>query len=157
MGSQRIRHNWATELNWTELRIIGRCGPGHLSCEQSDLNIRQVCKRWVSSCFDSRNPTYSKVLPEGSESFWKWAGKEPGLMWKITTSFGLGGVWDRQRLGLLQMVCKWLEPARGHKLEEMLKWYGMTYFLLVWKTEFEDVFHSQRLWQSYISWWVVFT
>lgn len=67
---------------------------------------------------------------EGSGSFWKRAGKEPGLMWKITTSFGFGGVWDRQRLDLLQTVCKWLEPARGHKLEEMLKSYDMTYFLL---------------------------
>ena len=30
MGSQRVRHDWATELNWTELNIILICDP-HLS------------------------------------------------------------------------------------------------------------------------------
>ena len=51
MGSQRVGHNWVTELNWTELQSqINRCSnQGNLLCPfvnyliQSLLNILHAC------------------------------------------------------------------------------------------------------------------
>ena len=47
MGLQRVRHDWATELNWTELLDIGVHSP-----------VRTPLL-WFCSCLDWRGPAYS--------------------------------------------------------------------------------------------------
>ena len=47
MGSQRVRHNWATELNWTELSDWG-----HTHCLQKFFDLMGPCYSlvWSSLC-----------------------------------------------------------------------------------------------------------
>ena len=44
MGSQRVRHDWATELNWTRLYVFKNCPQGTFICDYSthvDLSTKR--------------------------------------------------------------------------------------------------------------------
>ena len=47
MGSQRVGHNWVTELNWTELKLVWRRG--------------QQRMRWLDDITDSTDMNLSKL------------------------------------------------------------------------------------------------
>ena len=57
MGSQRVRHNWATELNWTECQFQDLFFSGkpkkryHLHCRHSQpvKNLPAIWETWVQS------------------------------------------------------------------------------------------------------------
>ena len=94
MGSQRVRHNWVTELDWTELSRreaikVGWCGAWRLPtgwCEQrtmrdhmhlqisnnSDLTDLFTKKRWIDSfrlivCENSLSCIYQLDLVRGKK------------------------------------------------------------------------------------------
>ena len=49
MGSQRVGHDWATELNWTELKF-------HLNvCQQLPLFVRDLKLMWILLSGESWN------------------------------------------------------------------------------------------------------
>ena len=49
MGSQRVGHDWATELNWTELKV-------HLNvCQQLPLFVRDLKLLWILLSGESWN------------------------------------------------------------------------------------------------------
>ena len=46
MGSQRVGHDWATELNWTECYLISQCSPWKGSSKWNH-HLKQICKKWI--------------------------------------------------------------------------------------------------------------
>ena len=58
MGSQRVRHNWATELNWTEYSIVDMYHNflihlsynGHLGCFHALAIGKQCCNEEWGTC-----------------------------------------------------------------------------------------------------------
>ena len=51
MGSQRVGHNWVTELNWTELMFSHTTEIGLLSLvDLSNLEINYISCTWIHNC-----------------------------------------------------------------------------------------------------------
>ena len=49
MGSQRVRHNWATELNWTERSLNNKCCSGKIYSEMSPSLHWYGLPQWLNS------------------------------------------------------------------------------------------------------------
>ena len=72
MGSQRVRHDWATELN----RYMKRCSPYHLGNTNQNHNERlSICGTWalVGSSW-ARNQT--RVSCTGRQIIYHWTSRE---------------------------------------------------------------------------------
>ena len=69
MGSQRVRHDWATELNWTEANL-------HYSKSET-LNLRKWISEVIQSCLILRDPMDCK--PATFLCPWDFPGKNTGV------------------------------------------------------------------------------
>ena len=62
MGSQRVGHSWATELNWTALNfLLGWSQTRHMPCHlvKDNQDVVQICKQWVCcGCPSTQSWTY---------------------------------------------------------------------------------------------------
>ena len=110
MGSQRVRHDWATKLNWTELNWTECYGwglPRWLSGKESTCPCRR-CKRcgldrWVRKIPWRRawqpTPEFLPGESPGQRSlagYSPWACKESGMTEWLSTHTKLWLVWSIQ-------------------------------------------------------------
>ena len=100
MGSQWVRHNWATELNWTELKLyftsITFVWDIHiLRWQMKPLAMRK--KRCFSSCIKTLLGTsladqWLRIpLPVQGHGLDPWFGKIPQILWRMCSHVQLFG------------------------------------------------------------------
>ena len=104
LGSQRIRHDWVTEMNWTELNVVYELASRCISGKESACQWR-TCRR----C-----------------SLHPWVGKVPWRRkWQPTPVFLLGNPMDRWawRATVHGVAKSWTQWATEHAQ----MWYIVSY------------------------------
>ena len=84
MGSQRVRHDWVTELNWTELKsCLTVCNPMNCSMPGFPVHhhlpeLAQTHVHWVSDAIQPSHPLLSPSPPAPNpsqhQSLFQWVG-----------------------------------------------------------------------------------
>ena len=82
MGSQRVRHDWVTELNWTEPDYLSLL----LNCNAGDLGLIP----WLGGSLEKEMATHSNILAwripwsEETGGLYAWGCKESDMTERLT-------------------------------------------------------------------------
>ena len=73
MGSQRVRHDWATELNWTEVGVSvsvlpPTTPPERLHIQETLPSVTASCWAWTSSCLGEQKSLSTRFKSKYSKS-----------------------------------------------------------------------------------------
>ena len=140
MGSQRVRHNWATEVNWTDVKhVVAQPGTRF----SSDL-LWVSLPMWVTeqdtsdimpfSCLSLKklylHSSYFSFLSQGLEN---WCGCDPSLGLEVITNGGRNlalqmTTWSSTAV-LPTQDCYGKEKLREHSFLKSLPLGGIPYFL----------------------------
>ena len=71
MGLQRVRHDWATELNWTEILYLPKLLRKKLVVEDHDLMNHFTHSWWVGFYFKPHHQNKTQFPPQSVSPIWK--------------------------------------------------------------------------------------
>ena len=146
MGSQRVRHNWATELNWTE--FMSKVKPGSKSEKQRQArDLRQgkksVCQ-WGGYCYRQlglsltgnplRNHTSKLSGLKGQEKLGHLSVDFHSNWWKIELGANTRPhFWVEPRHALAGLIpCRWVFPAEKGQCRDLSRAAGELRIWGVW-------------------------
>ena len=129
MGSQRVRHDWATELNWTEdgekttttqNTFLGGTIEGWC------LLLNMFSLRWLYPCIDFKGPIRHSV----ERYMWKYKFGSLVLWppdvnnWLIGKDADAGKDWRWEEKGMIEgEMVEWHHRFNGHEFEQA-QWVG---------------------------------